>query len=148
MNVVVVMYAVRAPIRCASLERATLRRSRRRDSSSSVAACRASAKSERGESQTTVSASSKKPLGELVKSSVAFGGLFASAALQAVFPEHAHALSIRDPVFGDIEVWQFLVLTAGYFIFIEIYLDNKYDESKKPIMPSVQKKKEEAKADE
>lgn len=83
-----------------------------------------------------------------MKNSVAFGGLFASTALQAVFPEHAHALSIRDPVFGDIEVWQFLVLTAGYFIFIEIYLDNKYDESKKPVMPSVQKKKEEDKADE
>jgi hypothetical protein len=45
-------------------------------------------------------------------------------------------------VFGDIEVWQFLVLTAGYFIGIEIYLDKKYDDNNKTVMPSVQKKKE------
>jgi len=66
----------------------------------------------------------------------------ALATINAMFPEHASALSIRDPVFGDIEVWQFLVLTAGYFIGIEIYLDKKYDDNNKTVMPSVQKKKE------
>ena len=43
---------------------------------------------------------------------------------------------------GDIEVWQFLVLTAGYFIGIEIYLDRKYDDKNKPVMPTVQKKED------
>jgi hypothetical protein len=31
-------------------------------------------------------------------------------------------------VFGDIEVWQFIVLTAGYWLGIEYYLEKKYDE--------------------
>ena len=69
-------------------------------------------------------------------------GAVALATINAMFPEHASALSIRDPVFGDIEVWQFLVLTAGYFIGIEIYLDKKYDDNNKTVMPTVQKKKE------
>lgn len=78
-----------------------------------------------------------------MKSVAALAGVVGTTAIQVAFPERASALSIRDPVFGDIEVWQFLVLTAGYFIGIEFYLDNKYDETKQPIMPSVQKKKEE-----
>ena len=52
----------------------------------------------------------------------------------------AAALSITDPVFGDIQVWQFIVLTAGYWLGIEYYLDNKYDEKEQSpdsIMPKV-----------
>jgi predicted phosphoribosyltransferase len=86
----------------------------------------------------------KENVSKLVASGTVAAGFVASAALQATFPEQAQALSIRDPVFGDIEVWQFLVLTAGYFIGIEIYLDRKYDESNKPIMPSIQKKEEDS----
>jgi hypothetical protein len=43
----------------------------------------------------------------------------------------------------DIQVWQFIVLTAGYWLGIEYYLDNKYDEEKdgpkegKDVMPKV-----------
>jgi len=81
---------------------------------------------------------------EMFASTAVLGGVVASAALQATFPEQAQALSIRDPVFGDIEVWQFLVITAGYFIGIEIYLDRKYDDKNKPIMPTVQKKEDAA----
>ena len=58
-------------------------------------------------------------------------------------PSAAMAISITDPVFGDIEVWQFLILTAGYWIAIEAYLDNKYDDDKKTVMPTIKKKKEE-----
>ena len=57
-------------------------------------------------------------------------------------PSAAMAISITDPVFGDIEVWQFLILTAGYWIAIEAYLDNKYDEDKKTVMPTLKKKDE------
>jgi len=71
---------------------------------------------------------------------LAGGGLSAAALL---FPNPALAISITDPVFGDIEIWQFLILTAGYWIGIEIYLDNKYDDDKKTVMPSVKKKEEE-----
>mgnify|MGYP004009681215 FL=1 len=81
---------------------------------------------------------------EMFASTAVLGGVLASTALQATFPEQAQALSIRDPVFGDIEVWQFLVLTAGYFIGIEIYLDRKYDDKNKPVMPTVQKKEDAA----
>lgn len=94
--------------------------------------CSASA----NESKRTVS-----PMKENVSKLIASGTV---AAGFVAFPEQAQALSIRDPVFGDIEVWQFLVLTAGYFIGIEIYLDRKYDESNKPIMPSIQKKEEDS----
>ena len=57
-------------------------------------------------------------------------------------PSAAMAISITDPVFGDIEVWQFLILTAGYWIAIEAYLDNKYDDDKKTVMPTLKKKDE------
>ena len=53
-------------------------------------------------------------------------------------------MSITDPVFGDIEVWQFIVLTAGYWLGIEYYLDKKYDDDKKDsasIMPKVSEAK-------
>ena len=86
----------------------------------------------------------KENVSKLIASGTVAAGFVASTALHAAFPEQAQALSIRDPVFGDIEVWQFLVLTAGYFIGIEIYLDRKYDESNKPIMPSIQKKEEDS----
>ena len=36
------------------------------------------------------------------------------------------------------------MLTAGYFIGIEIYLDRKYDDKNKPVMPTVQKKEDAA----
>lgn len=101
--------------------------------------CSASA----NESKRTVSPM-KENVSKLIASGTVAAGFVASTALQAAFPEQAQALSIRDPVFGDIEVWQFLVLTAGYFIGIEIYLDRKYDESNKPIMPSIQKKEEDS----
>ena len=51
-------------------------------------------------------------------------------------------------VSGDIEVWQFLVLTAGYFIGIEIYLDKKYDDNNKTVMPSVPKEEGKRRGDE
>ena len=92
--------------------------------------------------------STKETFSKLVASSTVVGGVAASVALQAAFPEQAQALSIRDPVFGDIEVWQFLVLTAGYFIGIEIYLDKKYDDNNKTPMPTVQKKTEDEKKEE
>ena len=57
-------------------------------------------------------------------------------------PSAAMAISITDPVFGDIQIWQFLVLTAGYWIGIEMYLDKKYDENTTPIMPMLKKKDE------
>ena len=57
-------------------------------------------------------------------------------------PSAAMAISITDPVFGDIQIWQFLVLTAGYWIGIEMYLDKKYDENTTPIMPTLKKKDE------
>ena len=57
----------------------------------------------------------------------------------------ALAVSLRDPVFGDIEVWQFIVLTAGYWWGIEYYLDRKYDDDKPKnptdIMPKVSEAK-------
>jgi len=71
----------------------------------------------------------------------------AAGLVAALTPEPALAISLRDPVFGDIEVWQFVVLTAGYWIGIEFYLDRKYDEeedSKKDmgsIMPKVSMEK-------
>ena len=48
-------------------------------------------------------------------------------------------MSIRDPVFGTIEVWQIVVLTLGYWIGIELYLDGKYEkeEAAKDAMPKV-----------
>ena len=59
------------------------------------------------------------------------GGVAALGLAQVLAPAPAAALSITDPVFGDIEVWQFSVLTAGYWLGIEYYLDNKYDDDKK-----------------
>lgn len=50
------------------------------------------------------------------------GGVAALGLAQALVPEPAAAVSLRDPVFGDIEVWQFIVLTAGYWLGIEFYL--------------------------
>lgn len=72
------------------------------------------------------------------------GGAVAVGLAQALVPEPAMALGIRDPVFGDIEVWQFIVLTAGYWLGIEYYLDRKYDDDKKDIgsiMPKVSEAK-------
>ena len=79
---------------------------------------------------------------EMFASTAVLGGVLASTALQATFPEQAQALSIKIP--SGREVWQFLVLTAGYFIGIEIYLDRKYDDKNKPVMPTVQKKEDAA----
>ena len=56
------------------------------------------------------------------------GGVAALGLAQVLAPGPAAALSITDPVFGDIEVWQFIVLTAGYWLGIEYYLEKKYDE--------------------
>ena len=65
-------------------------------------------------------------------------GVVAAGLASAVAPEPALAVSLRDPVFGDIEVWQFIVLTAGYWWGIEFYLDNKYDKPKPgKVMPKV-----------
>ena len=67
-------------------------------------------------------------------------GVAASSIASIVAPFPAAALSITDPVFGDIQVWQFIVLTAGYWLGIEYYLDNKYDEKEQSpdsIMPKV-----------
>ena len=83
-------------------------------------------------------------VGKTVLSGVAVAGL-----ASAVAPEPALAVSLRDPVFGDIEVWQFIVLTAGYWWGIEYYLDKKYDEpdgKKNPgsVMPKVSTAKKNA----
>jgi hypothetical protein len=65
-------------------------------------------------------------------------GVVAAGLASAMAPEPALAVSLRDPVFGDIEVWQFIVLTAGYWWGIEFYLDNKYDKPKPgKVMPKV-----------
>ena len=72
------------------------------------------------------------------------GGVAALGLAQVLAPAPAAALSITDPVFGDIEVWQFIVLTAGYWLGIEYYLDKKYDDDKKDsasIMPKVSEAK-------
>ena len=88
----------------------------------------------------------KMPTSERVKSvgvSV-FTGVVAAGLASAMAPEPALAVSLRDPVFGDIEVWQFIVLTAGYWLGIEYYLDKKYDDDKKDsasIMPKVSEAK-------
>lgn len=83
-------------------------------------------------------------VGKTVLSGVAVAGL-----ASAVAPEPALAVSLRDPVFGDIQVWQFIVLTAGYWWGIEYYLDKKYDEpdgKKNPgsVMPKVSTAKKNA----
>lgn len=82
-------------------------------------------------------------VGKTVLSGVAVAGL-----ASAVAPEPALAVSLRDPVFGDIQVWQFIVLTAGYWWGIEYYLNNKYDEpdEKNPgaVMPKVSSAKKNA----
>ncbi len=82
-------------------------------------------------------------VGKTVLSGVAVAGL-----ASAVAPEPALAVSLRDPVFGDIQVWQFIVLTAGYWWGIEYYLNNKYDEpdAKNPgaVMPKVSSAKKNA----
>ena len=122
-------------------------RATRRVTNNKIASVRCSAKPSNGDRQHAVR-STKETLSQLIASSTLFGGVAASVALQAAFPEQAQALSIRDPVFGDIEVWQFLVLTAGYFIGIEIYLDKKYDDNNKTPMPTVQKKTEDEKKEE
>ena len=73
------------------------------------------------------------------------GGVAALGLAQVLAPAPAAALSITDPVFGDIEVWQFIVLTAGYWWGIEYYLDRKYDDDKPKnptdIMPKVSEAK-------
>ena len=76
-------------------------------------------------------------------------GVVAAGLASAMAPEPALAVSLRDPVFGDIEVWQFIVLTAGYWWGIEYYLDKKYDEpdgKKNPgsVMPKVSAAKKNA----
>lgn len=117
----------------------------RRAVNNKMATVRCSAKPRHGERAV---GSTSETLNKLMTSSYVVGGIAAAVALQAAFPEQAQAISIRDPVFGDIEVWQFLVITAGYFIGIEIYLDKKYDEEKKTPMPTVQKKTEDDKKEE
>ena len=76
-------------------------------------------------------------------------GVAVAELASAVAPEPALAVSLRDPVFGDIQVWQFIVLTAGYWWGIEYYLNNKYDEpdaKKNPgaVMPKVSSAKKNA----
>ena len=88
----------------------------------------------------------KMPTSERVKSAGAsvLTGVVAAGLASAMAPEPALAVSLRDPVFGDIEVWQFIVLTAGYWLGIEYYLDKKYDDDKKDsasIMPKVSEAK-------
>ena len=73
---------------------------------------------------------------------VLFASGLGASLVGLLTPSAAMALSITDPVFGDIEVWQFLILTAGYWIAIEAYLDNKYDDDKKTVMPTLKKKDE------
>ena len=73
---------------------------------------------------------------------VLFASGLGASLVGLLTPSAAMAISITDPVFGDIEVWQFLILTAGYWIAIEAYLDNKYDEDKKTVMPTLKKKDE------
>jgi hypothetical protein len=89
----------------------------------------------------------KMPTSERVKSVGAsvLTGVVAAGLASAMAPEPALAVSLRDPVFGDIEVWQFIVLTAGYWWGIEFYLDRKYDDDKPKnptdIMPKVSAEK-------
>lgn len=78
-------------------------------------------------------------------------GVVATGVATAFLPDPAFAVSLRDPVFGDIQVWQFIVLTAGYWWGIEYYLENKYDEpegggKKNPAkaMPKVSQEKKNA----
>jgi len=73
---------------------------------------------------------------------VLFASGLGASLVGLLTPSAAMAISITDPVFGDIEVWQFLILTAGYWIAIEAYLDNKYDDDKKTVMPTLKKKDE------
>jgi len=73
------------------------------------------------------------------------GGVAALGLAQVLAPAPAAALSITDPVFGDIEVWQFIVLTAGYWLGIEYYLDKKYDDDKKKDASSIMPKVSDAK---
>ena len=80
----------------------------------------------------------KMPTSERVKSAGAsvLTGVVAAGLASAMAPEPALAVSLRDPVFGDIEVWQFIVLTAGYWWGIEYYLDRKYDDDKRRTPPT------------
>ena len=80
----------------------------------------------------------KMPTSERVKSAGAsvLTGVVAAGLASAMAPEPALAVSLRDPVFGDIEVWQFIVLTAGYWWGIEYYLDRKYDDDKPRTPPT------------
>ena len=76
-------------------------------------------------------------------------GVVATGLASILAPEPALAVSLRDPVFGDIEVWQCIVLTAGSWWGIEYYLDNKYDEpdaKKNPgaVLPKVSAEKKNA----
>ena len=71
-----------------------------------------------------------------------FASRLGASLVGLLTPSAAMAISITDPVFGDIQIWQFLVLTAGYWIGIEMYLDKKYDENTTPIMPTLKKKEE------
>ena len=73
------------------------------------------------------------------------GGVAALGLAQVLAPAPAAALSITDPVFGDIEVWQFIVLTAGYWLGIEYYLDKKYDDDDKKDASSIMPKVSDAK---
>ena len=73
------------------------------------------------------------------------GGVVALGLAQLLAPAPAAALSITDPVFGDIEVWQFIVLTAGYWLGIEYYLDKKYDDDDKKDASSIMPKVSDAK---
>ena len=72
-------------------------------------------------------------------------GVVAAGLAQALAPEPAMAISINDPVFGDIQVWQFIVLTAGYWLSIEYYLDRKYEDDDKKDVGSIMPKVSESK---
>ena len=74
-----------------------------------------------------------------------FSGVVAAGLAQALAPEPAMAISFTDPVFGDIEVWQFIVLTAGYWLSIEYYLDRKYEDDDKKDVGSIMPKVSESK---
>jgi len=77
---------------------------------------------------------------------VVLGGAVAAGLAQALVPLPAAAVSLNDPVFGDIQIWQFIVLTAGYWLGIEFFLDKKYAEpDAKGDMESIMPKVSEAK---
>ena len=132
-----------------TLSTATLARSasaRATARSSSRATVRAAATSNNNKS-VAANDNKKQQMPTLKQAGTVLGGVAAAGLAQALAPSPAMAISITDPVFGDIQVWQFIVLTAGYWLGIEYYLDNKYDDDKKKggdIMPKVSEAKKSA----